>query len=97
MGKNQHVTKHEKGGQVKGVGNNKATQIFKTQVKAIEKAREIAINQKSEVVIHGKNGQIRNKIAMEMTLAHQLVFITPKSYNIFATTYLFKKRRYTYV
>lgn len=44
MGKNQHVTKHENGWQVKGAGNSKATQVFDTQAKAIQRAREIAIN-----------------------------------------------------
>lgn len=44
MGKNQHVTTHNKGWQVKGAGNSKATAIFKTQAEAINKAREIAIN-----------------------------------------------------
>lgn len=61
MGKNQHVTTHNKGWQVKGAGNSKATAIFKTQAEAINKAREIAINQGSEVVIHNRSGQIRNK------------------------------------
>ncbi len=58
---NQHVTPHNNGWQVKGAGNQKATNVYETQTKAIERAREIAINQKAEVVIHGKNGQIREK------------------------------------
>ena len=62
MGKNQHVTRHVEGGwQVKGAGNSKATVRTSTQKKAIEVARSIAINQKSEVVIHGANGKIRAK------------------------------------
>ena len=61
MGKNKHVTKHNDGWQVKGAGNSKATKVFDTQAKAIAKAREIAINQESEVVIHGKDGKIREK------------------------------------
>ena len=60
-GKNQHVTPKDGGWQVKGAGNQKATVIVPTQKKAIEAAKEIAKNQKSEVVIHGKNGQIRDK------------------------------------
>lgn len=59
--KNQHVTPHPDGWQVKGEGNEKATVVTTTQKEAIEKARDIAINQKSEVVIHGKNGRIRDK------------------------------------
>jgi len=62
MGKNQHVTKHVSGNwQVKGSGNQKATVVTKTQGQAINIAKSIAQNQKSEVVIHGVNGQIREK------------------------------------
>lgn len=62
MGKNQHVTKHDSGKwQVIGAGNSKATKIADTQAEAINIAKEIAKNQQSEVVIHGKNGQIRDK------------------------------------
>ncbi|HUZ58274.1 MAG TPA: DUF2188 domain-containing protein [Hanamia sp.] len=62
MGKNQHVTPHPEGGwQVKGAGNEKATRITDTQKQAIEIAREIAINQESEVVIHRPDGRIRDK------------------------------------
>ncbi len=61
MGKNQHVVPTEKGWGVKGANNTRITQGFDTQKQAIERAREIAINQKSELLIHGKNGQIREK------------------------------------
>lgn len=61
MGKNQHVTKHPDGWQVKGAGNEKATTVTKTQKEAIQKAVSIAKNQKSEVVIHGVDGKIRDK------------------------------------
>lgn len=61
-GKNQHVTPHPEGGwQVKGAGNQKATVVTQTQKEAIEAAREIAQNQQSELIIHGTNGQIREK------------------------------------
>ncbi len=61
MGKNQHVTPHQNGWQVKSAGNSKATKVTSTQKDAIRVARDIAINQKSEVVVHGTNGQIRQK------------------------------------
>jgi uncharacterized protein YdaT len=62
MGKNQHVTKHPDGGwQVKGAGNEKATKVTDTQKQAIDAAKEIAKHQKSEVVIHGTDGKIRDK------------------------------------
>jgi uncharacterized protein YdaT len=60
-GKNQHVTKHEEGWQVKGAGNEKATVVVDTQKEAIEIAREIAKRQESELIIHGEDGKIRQK------------------------------------
>jgi hypothetical protein len=61
-GKNQHVTPHPDGGwQVKGAGNEKATARTDTQAEAINIAKEIAKNQQSEVVIHNKQGRIRDK------------------------------------
>lgn len=61
MGKNQHVVKNGKKWAVKGAGNSKATQNFDNQKEAIERAKEIAKRQRSEVVIHGRNGKIRDK------------------------------------
>jgi len=60
-GKNQHVVPHDSGWAVKGAGNSKATSIHSTQVEAAAQARSIAQNQGSEMLIHGKNGQIREK------------------------------------
>lgn len=60
--KNQHVTPHPDGGwQVKGAGNQRATVRTETQKEAYEIAREIAKNQGSEVIIHGRDGKIREK------------------------------------
>ena len=61
MGKNQHVTPRGDQWQVKGAGNQRATAVTQTQKEAINIARGIAQNQKSELVIHGENGQIRQK------------------------------------
>ena len=62
MGKNQHVTPHPDGGwQVKGAGNYRATVRTETQKEAIDIARDIAHNQESELIIHGKNGRIRER------------------------------------
>ncbi len=59
--KNQHVVPHGDDWAVKGAGNSKATSVHLTQAGAIERAREIAQNQKSELLIHGENGRIREK------------------------------------
>lgn len=59
---NQHVTKNPGGGwRVTGEGNSKATKITRTQQQAINVARQISKNQKSELVIHGQDGRIRQK------------------------------------
>jgi uncharacterized protein YdaT len=60
--KNQHVvpTKDNKWG-VKGEGNQRLTKKTDTQQDAINTAREIAKNQGVEVVIHRKDGTIRDK------------------------------------
>lgn len=60
-GKNQHVVPHESGWAVKGAGNSKATSVHATQAEAIAHAKTIAQNQGSELLIHGQNGQIREK------------------------------------
>ncbi|WP_404391356.1 DUF2188 domain-containing protein [Pseudoalteromonas phenolica] len=60
-GKNQHVVPHESGWAVKGAGNSKATSVHSTQAEAIEHARNIAQNQRSEMLVHGQNGRIREK------------------------------------
>lgn len=60
-GKNQHVVPHEGGWAVKGAGNSRATSVHETQAQAIEAARNIARNQESELLIHGRNGQIRER------------------------------------
>ena len=60
-GKNQHVVPHSEGWAVKGAGNEKSTKVVETQKEAIKIAREISINQGSELFVHGKNGQIRER------------------------------------
>lgn len=62
MGKNQHVTQTADGQwQVKGEGNTKATAIYPTQREARDKAIEIAKNQNSEILVHGRDGKIRER------------------------------------
>ena len=62
MKSDQHVTRRPDGTwQVLGEGNSKATVVTRTQKESIEIARKIAINKQSEVVIHNKEGKIREK------------------------------------
>ena len=58
---NQHVVPKGNQWAVKGEGNHRNTAICKTQKDAINKARQISQNQDSELIIHGRNGQIRER------------------------------------
>ena len=60
-GGNQHVTPRGNQWAVIGEGNSRATVIVQTQREAIVIAKPIAINQSGDVIIHGQNGQIRER------------------------------------
>lgn len=59
--RNQHVVPYKGSWAVRGAGNERVTSTHDTQAAAARAAREIAINQKSEVVIHRPNGEIRDR------------------------------------
>lgn len=59
--RNQHVVPLGNGWAVKGEGSKKFTVITETQRDAITVARGIAKSNRSELVIHGKDGKIRDK------------------------------------
>ncbi len=59
--KNQHVVPHGNQWGVKGEGNGKLTAITNTQSEAIGIAKDIAVNQHSELFIHNRDGQIRER------------------------------------
>ena len=62
MARNQHVTPHPQGGwQVKREGADRATVRTSTQREAISIGRSISRNQGTELFIHGRNGQIRER------------------------------------
>lgn len=60
-GKNVHVVKHDDGWAVKKEGNNRASSVHPTQHQAIDAGRDAAITERSELVIHGRDGKIRDK------------------------------------
>jgi uncharacterized protein YdaT len=60
-GKNQHVVQRDGEWAVHGAGNTRDTSHHDTQAEAIAAAREIARNQRSEVITHGRDGRIRSK------------------------------------
>lgn len=57
----QHVVQRDEGWAVRGEGNTRDTSHHDTQAKAIDAARQIAHNQGSELVVHGRDGRIRSK------------------------------------
>ena len=57
--RNQHVVPHPDGWAVKPAGGERASSVHRTQAEAIERAREIARNQETELFVHGRNGRIR--------------------------------------
>lgn len=59
--KNQWVVRREDGWAVKGEGNERDTKHFATQKQAEEYAKTIAKNQRSEVIVQGRDGRIRSK------------------------------------
>jgi hypothetical protein len=59
--RNQHVVPADGGWGVRGEGNGRLTSRHATQAEAEHAAREIALNQRSEVVIHRPDGRIRDR------------------------------------
>jgi len=59
MATNQHIVPRGDNWAIQGAGNSRATSIHSTQAKAISRGRNIAQNQGTELLIHGKNGKIR--------------------------------------
>jgi hypothetical protein len=50
---------HEGKWAVKGKGSKRATSIHDTQAEATARARDLARRQKSELLVHGRDGEIR--------------------------------------
>lgn len=61
MGRNQHIVPHKTGWAVKSAGGERASSVHTTQLAAIERGRETARSQKTELLVHGRNGQIRQR------------------------------------
>lgn len=63
--RHQHVVPHEEGWAVRGEGNSRITASYKYQDDAIHRAREIAKNYGADVIIHGKDGRIRDRMSYD--------------------------------
>lgn len=58
-GKNQYVVRNGDGWGVRGEGNQRLTKACDTQAEAIERGRDIARNQHSELRIQGRDARFR--------------------------------------
>lgn len=61
----QHVVPYEDGWAVRGEGNERVTATYKYQSDAIDRAKTIARNYKSDVIIHRENGTIRDRVSYD--------------------------------
>lgn len=59
--RNQHVVPRDDHWAVRGAGAKKDTEHFDRKQDAVDRAREISQNQGTELLIHGRNGQIQSK------------------------------------
>ena len=59
--KGQHVVPNGDKWSVRRAGSERASGTYPTQKEAIEHARELAKNQRSELYVHGKDGRIRER------------------------------------
>ena len=60
MGKNVHVVPQDGGWDVK-VEGGRASRHFSTQNEAIEAGRQLARGNRSEHIVHGRDGRIRQR------------------------------------
>ena len=56
-----HVVPSDKGWRVEVEGSSRARSTHPTQAEAARAGREIARRNKSELLVHGRNGQIRDR------------------------------------
>jgi uncharacterized protein YdaT len=59
--KGQHVVPNGAKWSVRRAGAERASGVFSTQKEAIDKARELAKHQGTELYIHGRDGRIRER------------------------------------
>ncbi|HQY45081.1 MAG TPA: DUF2188 domain-containing protein [Paracoccaceae bacterium] len=59
--KGQHVVPNGGKWSVRKAGAERASGVFQTQKEAVDRAREIAKNQGTELYVHGRDGRIRER------------------------------------
>ena len=61
----QHVVPHEDGWAIKREGNKTYSSTHRKQSTAIRKAKTMARRHKADVIIHGENGAIRDRLSYD--------------------------------
>jgi len=59
--KTVHVVPRDGSWAVKTAGASRAAKVTSTQADAIERGRQIAVNNNTELIVHRKDGTIRSK------------------------------------
>jgi len=62
--KTQHVVPMNNQWMVCGSGGVRSTGIYKTQAEAIEAAKKLAKRDRSEVVVHSRDGRIKHRLSV---------------------------------
>ena len=60
MSKRIHITPNGDGWKVKGENASRSIRNTDTKAEALNIGRQVAINQRAELIIHGTNGRIQN-------------------------------------
>jgi hypothetical protein len=63
VSKNQHVVSYDGGWAVKAEGAAAPFAVFKTQSEAWERAKSIARKERTEALLHGRDGTVRARSA----------------------------------
>ena len=59
--KGQHVVPSGEGWSVRRAGASRASGTYKTQREAVERAKDMAQSQRTELFVHGRDGRIRER------------------------------------
>ncbi|SER34545.1 Uncharacterized protein YdaT [Gracilibacillus ureilyticus] len=62
MDKGEHVIPHEDGWAVKAEDAKKASNVYDNKQDAIDRAKEIAKNKQTQVIIHNKDGSVKDTL-----------------------------------
>lgn len=66
MEEGQHVLPHENGWAIQTDNGEKPSEVFKLKEDAIKRAREIAKNKETHLIIHTQEGKVQEKLSYEI-------------------------------